>query len=235
MELPSIPDLDLPNNLRLGHLAEKVVAGLIKASTNYTLLRENIQIIQGNDTVGELDFIVQEASTKAVTHVELAYKFYLFDPSRSENPLAGWIGPNRNDSLAEKLNKLKLKQLPLLYHASAKTLFPEVEISQVSQALCLLATLYIPCGYSRSFGESITKAIKGYYLTFGKFKTLNTIRKGYYIPSKKEWGIEPATNKQWAPLEEVEPIISSQIAEKRAVLIWQKNQKEYTSFFITWW
>jgi hypothetical protein len=34
--------------------------------------------------------------------MELAYKFYLFDPSISSEPINNWIG-NRNDSLQEKL------------------------------------------------------------------------------------------------------------------------------------
>jgi hypothetical protein len=34
--------------------------------------------------------------------MELAYKFYLFDPSISSEPINNWIGPNRN-SLQEKL------------------------------------------------------------------------------------------------------------------------------------
>ena len=82
-ELDLITDLEfqLPNNIRLGHLVEKIVSELIKLSSNYKVLYENIQVIDGKKTVGEIDFIIEELKTKALIHVELAYKFYLFDPA----------------------------------------------------------------------------------------------------------------------------------------------------------
>jgi len=49
-------------------------------------------------------------------HLEIIYKFYLYDPSIGLTQLDHWIGPNRRDSLVKKLTKLKQKQLPLLYH-----------------------------------------------------------------------------------------------------------------------
>ena len=47
-ELNLVADLEfqLPTNLRLGQLAEKIVSELIKASTNYKVLYENIQVIE---------------------------------------------------------------------------------------------------------------------------------------------------------------------------------------------
>ncbi|MFT6112272.1 MAG: hypothetical protein ACJAXV_001059, partial [Bacteroidia bacterium] len=113
----------LPSNVRLGHLAEKVVSKLIKSSTNYTLLYENIQILEDKKTIGEIDFILQEVHTREITHVELAYKFYLYDPACSSEPIKNWIGPNRNDSLQEKLDKLEKKQFPLLYHHCTESTF----------------------------------------------------------------------------------------------------------------
>ena len=88
-------EFKLPNNIRLGHLAEKIVSELIKSSANYKVLYENIQIIDGKKTIGEIDFIIEELKTKALIHMELAYKFYLFDPSISSEPINNWIGPNR--------------------------------------------------------------------------------------------------------------------------------------------
>ena len=98
---------ELPTNLRLGHLVERIVSALIKSSTNYKLLFENIQVIEDKKTIGEIDFIVTNKNTKKLTHIELAYKFYLFDPNISSEPISNWIGPNRNDSLEEKLEKVK--------------------------------------------------------------------------------------------------------------------------------
>ena len=117
-ELALVPDLDfqLPTNLRLGHLAEVVVSGLIKLSTNYNVIYENIQLLEDKKTIGEIDFIIVENNTNKLVHMELAYKFYLYDPEISSDPLNNWINPNRNDSLIEKLGKVKRKQFSLLYH-----------------------------------------------------------------------------------------------------------------------
>jgi hypothetical protein len=39
-------EFQLPTNVRLGHLVEKIVSELIKSSTNYKVLYENTQIIE---------------------------------------------------------------------------------------------------------------------------------------------------------------------------------------------
>jgi hypothetical protein len=66
----------------LGHLVEKIVAELIKASTNYKVLYENIQVIEDKKPLVKL-ILLLKINTKQVIHMELAYKSYLFDPSIS--------------------------------------------------------------------------------------------------------------------------------------------------------
>ena len=102
-------------------MVEKIISELIKSSNNYKVLYENIQIIEGKKTIGEIDFFIKNTTTKRLIHMELAYKFYLYDPKISSEQLNNWIGPNRNDSLKYKLEKLQKKQFPLLYHNSAKS------------------------------------------------------------------------------------------------------------------
>jgi hypothetical protein len=146
-------------------------------------LYENIQVIE-DKTIGEIDFIIEDKNTKQVIHMELAYKFYLFDPSISSEPINNWIGPNRNDSLQEKLEKLKTKQFPLLYHKLAKSKFT-VAIDQVSQAMFISFHLF-PMN-TRQTLALFKKAIKGYYVSREIFISLDHPSKTYYIPSKKEW------------------------------------------------
>lgn len=231
------PDLEfsVPTNVRLGHLAEYIVSELIKSSTNYKVLYENIQLAEAGKTIGEIDFIIEEIAAKQLIHLELAYKFYLYDPTISSEPINNWIGPNRNDSLKEKLEKLKIKQFPLLYHDCAKSNFRTIEIDEASQVLCLLASLFIPYAYKGSFSPGYQKAIKGYYLNFEIFSKLDDSAKSYYLPSKKEWGIDPAENEIWADFSGVEKHINKDIKEKQAPLCWQKYNGEYSAFFIVWW
>lgn len=235
LDLPSHLDFVLPTNLRLGHLAEKVVSELIKASSNYRILFENLQIMDEHKTIGELDMIIQEIKTKQLIHLELAYKFYLFDPSISKKKINNWIGPNRKDSLVEKLYKLKTKQFPLLYNDATNTALADIPIGEVSQSLCFLASLYIPYGYQGHFSSIYEDLIKGYYVNFDCLIDLHDSSKSYYMPLKKEWGIDPSTHKNWIGFEHFKTQVLACLKEKQAPLCWQKCGDTYQSFFVVWW
>lgn len=235
LKLAGEQDFQLPTNVRLGHLAEKVVSELIKSSINYKVLYENIQLIEDKRTIGEIDFILKELESNKLIHMELAYKFYLFDPSISSEPIRNWIGPNRNDSLQEKLEKLKEKQFPLLYHECSKAKFTTIEVNEVSQVLCLLASLFVPYDFKAKLSSEYEKAIRGYYLDLETFTSLNDSTKTYYLPSKKEWGIDPSENDTWIDFEDIQNNISVCIEEKQAPLCWQKQGDTYSAFFIVWW
>jgi len=219
----------------LGHLVEKIISELIKSSTNYKVLYENIQVIEGKKTIGEIDFIIENTTTKQLIHMELAYKFYLYDPKISSEQINNWIGPNRNDSLKYKLEKLKRKQFPLLYHNSAKSKLNNIEIGKVSQALCFLVSLFIPYQYKSSFKPSYENAIKGFYLNFETFIRFDHSEKKYHLPSKQEWGVDPSENEIWTDYNGVEKYINTRIKEKQASLCWQKHKDSYLAFFIVWW
>jgi hypothetical protein len=235
LHLPTDLEFPLPTNLRLGHLVEKIVAELLKSATNYTVLYENTQIIEDKKTIGELDFIIQENYTKQVFHMELAYKFYLFDPHISSKAVNNWIGPNRNDSLIEKLDKLKTKQFPLLYHDCTRSTLNNLAIDQVSQALCLLISLFIPFEFKGIVSPNYQKAIKGYYINFQTFISHHSEAKTYYVPAKKDWGINPIDNEIWIDFESVKERISINMIENQAPLIWQKHHNIYSEFFVVWW
>ncbi|HEY4619124.1 MAG TPA: DUF1853 family protein [Flavobacterium sp.] len=228
-------EFPLPTNIRLGHLAEKIVSVLIKSSENYRVLCENFQIIEDGKTIGEIDFIIESTIEKKLIHLELAYKFYLFDPSISEEPINNWIGPNRNDSLSEKLDKLKKKQFPLLYHGRTESKINGIDITTISQALCLLVFLFVPYEFKTKLSPAYEKAIKGYYLNLETFISLDNSEKTYYLPSKKEWGMDASENEIWTDYKGLENKIDTSIREKQALLCWQKYKGTYLSFFIVWW
>lgn len=228
-------DFELPTNLRLGHLVEKIVSYCIKSATNFKLLHENIQIKKDKNTIGEIDFIIENKLTKELIHLELAYKFYLYDPSISTEIIENWIGPNRKDSLKEKLDKLKQKQFPLLHKEATKSTLSISETDGISQKLCLLTSLYIPYEYNAGFSPEYRKAIKGYYFNFETFKSLDNSKKSYYLPTKKEWGINPAQHTVWTDFKGVEAAILEMLQQNHSPLCWQKLNDSYEEFFIVFW
>lgn len=235
LELNREPELDLPTNLRLGHLAEKIVSELLHASANYDVLYENVQIKDGQTTIGEIDFMVEDLVNKQVIHLELAYKFYLYDPGISSHQMHNWIGPNRKDSLHEKLEKLKTKQFPLLHHANTKEQISEEMIAGADQQLCFLVSLFTPYDFQESLQSSYQRAIRGYYIDLDGFYRLHQPGHQYYLPTKTEWGMDPACCDNWMDLASVEWEIKSTLEENRARLCWQKQGESHSEFFVVWW
>ena len=236
-ELNLTTDLDfpIPSDLRLGHLVEKIVSHLINSSTNYQIMYENLQLIEQGTTIGEIDFILSNQDSEELIHVELAYKFYLYDPRISSQQVNNWIGPNRNDSLIEKLDKTKNKHFPLLHHNATRSKLDKLGIQNISQKLCLLTSLFIPYNSETHFSANYLKYIKGYYIYFDDFVSLDHSSITYYIPHKKEWGIDPSQNDTWETFSLVYEQISESITKKQALLCWQKHKDSYSAFFIVWW
>ena len=193
-------------------------------------------MIDNHQTIGELDFILENQNTAQIIHLELAYKFYLYDPNLSSETIDNWIGPNRNDFLKEKLAKTKNKQFPLLFHEAAQSILEGVANKNISQQLCLMAYLFIPYQSApSSLPYDYHHAIKGYYLNYEDFIGMHHNEMAYYLPLKKEWGIDPSNNEEWTSFDQVHHSIRTNITEKQAVLCWQKNNESYSAFFIVWW
>ena len=95
---------------RVGRYFESLVQHLIQRQ-GYTIVEQNLQIQAEGRTIGELDFIFANASG-VITHLETAIKFFLYDPSNTKQG-SHYIGPNPNDTLQTKADRLYNHQLPL--------------------------------------------------------------------------------------------------------------------------
>jgi hypothetical protein len=235
LRLRAIPDIQLPTNLRLGHLAERIISELIKASSNYKMLYENLQIREDDRTIGELDFLIQDVHTKNILHVELAYKFYLYDPDISGPSINNWIGPNRRDTLSEKLTKLKIRQFPLLNRASTGEILGADTLPRTEQSLCFIANLFTPYASPTALDPRFQAHVKGYYLDAETFMGWDHADGQYYIPNKTEWGIDPSLNSEWKNYGEIKEDVRRIREEQQSRLCWMKQDESYTQFFITWW
>nr|WP_255584706.1 DUF1853 family protein [Zunongwangia sp. SCSIO 43204] len=221
----------------LGKRAERFFEFQIQHSEKYDLRISNLQIIQHKKTLGELDFIVEEKDTGQLIHIELVYKFYVYDPSYKEE-LARWIGPNRKDSLLEKVEKLKTRQLPLLHNSETKQILNSKHIStrSISQQVCYKANLFVPRKLQyNSFSSINNDCIIGFWIHFSEFESDEFSQSKFFSPSKQFWPVDPAKNDIWLSYSEIFPQIRSFIQQKRSPLLWMKTKDTFERFFVVWW
>lgn len=99
---------------RLGERFELLVEQWLNISPNFRCLARNIPIRRHKQTLGEIDFIIQEISTGKIIHLEVAIKFYLCKTQGQS--MDDWYGPALRDRLDLKYNKLKQHQSQLSRH-----------------------------------------------------------------------------------------------------------------------
>ncbi len=240
LELPVIPAGTV-----LGKRAEYFFKFCIEQSTNYDLVVHNLQIFKGTTTLGELDYIVQERKTGKLLHIELVYKFYLYDPDHIEKnntipepyqtELVKYIGPNRRDNFLYKLNRLKTHQLPLLYTNQAKDTLSllGINVYKIQQQVCFLAHIFIPRAlWQHDYKYINKKCISGYYVgysAFAKAKTSNT----YYLPEKFAWKMTPYDTQLPLNFEEVRNACEQSLERGYAPLVWMRLENGlFERFFV---
>jgi len=221
--------------IRLGKWVEHFVAFQLKHQADITILEENLQIKNNKITIGELDLLFLQA--KKPIHLEIIYKFYLYDSKKNNvNSLSNWVGPNQSDALVYKLNKLKEKQLPLLYHSKTKDALKHYPflINSITQKVCFKAQLFLPYEYQDiNVAPLNSECITGWYLNIENITKLKDFQ--FYIPQKLEWLCLPKPTVNWLEFEDAKHEIQIHIKNKRSPLCWIKSKNELQKCFITWW
>ena len=229
-------NFSFPLNSVIGLQAEACFEAFLKASKNYKLLSANLQIQDEKETLGEIDYIIQNIKTHQVIHIELACKFYLFDKDAFTSEEEKWIGPNRKDSLFEKLEKIKHKQFPILQKTETIETLKSLDIEIPSvQELCLKAFLFIPKEMkTQDFPINYQECIVGNWIKFENFDREDK-NAFYSIPNKKEWLLPLDQVSEWYSFSEIKVEIGRQININKSTLIYKKTQKSIERFFIGWW
>jgi hypothetical protein len=231
-------ELEVEEKYMLGKRIEKFFSFYLQCSGRHKLIAENIQIRHDKDTVGELDYLISDNESNTY-HIELGYKFYLLDPSISKNQMECWIGPNRNDSLMQKLNKLYEHQFPLFYSKYTSDYLNELNINpkNTQQKLCLKVQLFTPKSFSLAeIKELNPTTIKGHWLYFEDFQKDEFSKSKFFIPDKQDWIIDPEYCDHWIDYEKTLSIIRYQVAAKKSPLVWMKdNNNKSTPIFVVWW
>jgi len=235
------PTQKVQPNLRLGKLAEQFVFEVLKDTPNTELLIENIQIKKEKISIGEIDCILKQMSV--FIHLEIVYKFYLYDENQEGTELHKWIGPNRNDDLIKKLTKLKNKQFPLLYKEETyKTIqnlssvcSKALHCDDFIQKVLFKAQLFVPKHLlNKVFSDLNKDCVKGFYIPVSNIKELAVNL--FYIPEKRDWLTDPYDNVEWMQFSNFTTEVEFSMNEKRSPLCWLKSPNgAMEKFFIVWW
>lgn len=223
----------------LGKRVEELFNFCIVESNQYKVLANNTQISKNKITLGELDFVLEDIILNKQIHVEVVYKFYLYDNTLQNDELFKWIGPNRKDSLVKKLTKLRLSQFPLLYHSETKTTFNHLNInfSKIEQQVCFKANLFV---HKKIFGNQFSyinnSCIAGWWIYYNELE--KEIKKDclFAIPRKTDWICSPENCDNWLTYTTFKESLISFLKIKKAPLCWIKRRNgTYTRFFVVWW
>jgi hypothetical protein len=220
---------------RLGHLVEQFVFHELEQQKALKLLAKNVQIKNKKQTIGELDCILK--TDDSLIHLEIIYKFYLYDESVRYSELEHWIGPNRKDSFIEKITKLKQKQLPLLFKPETQVLLDKlnIKVPNIQQQVYFKAQLFVPFELLNTTLRLINNdCVVGYYLNHKALDTLQDFQ--FYIPQKLDWLTDPYVDVNWLNYEEGQQEIMAFISQEKSPLCWIKSSDNtLKKLFIVWW
>jgi uncharacterized protein len=127
---------------RLGNYFETLWAFALQLNSRYQLIERNLQIHNGENTLGEMDFIVLDNETGRYAHWELAIKFYL-GMGNTVNHEA-WHGPGKQDRMDLKVDHLLSRQTRLGRHPVARAQLEERGIVIDDCAVILKGRLFYP-------------------------------------------------------------------------------------------
>lgn len=228
------PSFDFLTNLRLGKIAEHFTFEYWSNDPDLKILCRNIQIEGKDRTLGEIDALIRYMGSPL--HIEIAYKFYLYDPKSGSSELEHWIGPNRKDSLVSKLDRLKSQQLQLPNLPEAKDVLSKYLNTEenLDSKVWMKGQLFIPHGETINNSLLNEKCIVGTYVNHESLDSFKDSK--FYLPSKLEWLSIPTTQIEWTSIHEIKDQIQPLLERNFSPMLWVKDSNdEIKKMFVTWW
>jgi len=134
---------------RLGKYFETLWFYWFSKHPRYEILENNLQIIIDGETLGEIDFIVLDKTSKQTVHWEVAVKFYLGVDDTSK--MSNWHGPNLRDRLDIKVQHLLQRQSVVSKDQRVRQWLTEKGLYIDQCAVILKGRLYYPWHSQKSY------------------------------------------------------------------------------------
>jgi len=113
---------------RLGRYFENLMLFYFEFHPNIEVVEFGKQIFSGKITIGEIDFILKNKTTKEVVHLETAVKYFAKEKNKSD--FYSYICPNGTRNFGDKLDKTFAKQLKItersetIEYLKSKNIYP---------------------------------------------------------------------------------------------------------------
>jgi len=173
---------------RLGNYFETLWSYALQLNPRYQLVERNLQVHDGERTIGEMDFIVLDIETGRYAHWELAIKFYLGTGNTVCHD--AWHGPGKKDRLDLKVDHLLNRQTVLSSHPVARAQLAQRGIVIDDCAVILKGRLFYP--WQRSGPESHPLSANPAHLT-GQWLTRDQFGQVYSSDAR----FEPLIRSGW--------------------------------------
>lgn len=157
----------------VGRRFEQILRFYFEQHPDWQLIAQNKVIEDNGITIGEIDFIVMRLSREEIYHLEVAAKFFL----RLDDL---YWGPNKNDRLDLKIDKLVKKQLKLTEQPAAQSWLVGLTIMPGK----LLKRCHIKGLLFDKYNESDDNK-QPFWMTHSTFKQLNHAK--FAVISKEHW------------------------------------------------
>jgi len=162
---------------RLGYYFERLWAALVELHPDYQLVAENLPLYTANKiTLGALDMLVHNQSVNCIEHWELAIKYYLQIDLGSE---IQWVGPDVQDRLDLKWQRMRTHQLPLSFHPLTRNWLAERGLPAVTERKAILK--------GRLFTQADEQSLDGCWLDQQTFSHHQQAKGDWYLLPKPFW------------------------------------------------
>lgn len=223
------------DKIRLGQRVERFVTKELSQFNEISILTENPQIqTKEKLTIGELDCLYLD--NEQPVHLEIQFKFYLYDESLGETEIDHCIGPMRRDTLNEKLTKLEEKQLPLLYAEETKPILENLKLQAkyFEQKIYFKAQIFVPFGKTITLKTLNQECIYGFYFKYSDLLNFKDYK--FYKPKKTDWLLDVTISVNWKTYTQILPELKIYQAEEYSPMLWLKheNGEIFKCFVVAW-
>lgn len=185
---PLIEHIQFGNNKLLGKYYESLVEYWFQISRRFEIVDKSVQLNHNGETLGEFDFILKDKIRDKFIHLESAGKFYLSSENKSD--WKTFIGPNPNDNLQNKMEKLFNEQTQLSKTSLGKEKLTEMGVSEVESAMLLKGYIFYQIKNFLSNQliipvHSNPNHNKGWWLRFGEVENLYNLNCNQWLVLKR--------------------------------------------------